>query len=151
MHFLRKLLREIHRRSVWQTCGVYFAISWVVLESVEALIALAHLPTWPRTAAVVLLAIGLPLVIITAVVQRGVPAMRGEYRDEVNPADLVGLTPDDVHVAPEQHPLHREHVFTWRNVILGGVCAGAVFTAAVLAYVALRASGLGAMLGAGGP
>ena len=100
MHFLRKLLREIHRRSIWQVLGIYLAGSWGVLEVVGSLTGYAGLPEWTPHFALVLLLIGLPIVTATAFIQRGMPSLRGEYRDEVPPGELVGRTPDEVHVDP---------------------------------------------------
>ncbi|MEX1258961.1 MAG: hypothetical protein WEG36_15300 [Gemmatimonadota bacterium] len=41
---LRKLFREIHRRSLWQVLGTYILGSWVVLQVEEAQTRLAALP-----------------------------------------------------------------------------------------------------------
>ena len=110
MHGLRKLLREIHRRSLWQILGVYLGGSWGVLQAVDFMTGFAGLPDWTPGFAFVLLMIGLPVVTATAFVQQGVPGLRGEYRDEVDPNELVGRTPEEVHVDPAAHPLHGERV-----------------------------------------
>ena len=44
---------------------------------------------------------------------------------------------------PELHPLHHERIFTWRNAILGGVGAAGLLAAAVVAYLAMWATGIG--------
>ncbi|MCG6956143.1 MAG: tetratricopeptide repeat protein [Gemmatimonadetes bacterium] len=143
MYFLRKLLREIHRRSIWQVLGIYLAGSWAVLQVTDSLTQFAGLPEWTPTFALVLLLVGLPIVTATAFIQRGMPALRGEYQDEVAPEDLEGQTPAEVLVEPEKHPLHHERLFTWRNAILGGVGAGTLLVAAVVAYLAMWATGIG--------
>jgi tetratricopeptide (TPR) repeat protein len=145
MHFLRKLLREIHRRSIWQVLGVYLAGSWGVLQVADSLTQYAGLPRWTPTFALVLLLVGLPIVTATAFIQRGMPSLWGEYQDEVDPEEVVGRTPEEVHVDPERHPLHHERLFTWRNAILGGVGAGTLLVAAVVAYLAMWATGIGPM------
>ena len=72
MHRLRKLLREIHRRSVWQVLGVYLAGSWGVLQTVDFVTGFMGLPDWTPGFAFVLLLVGLPIVVATAIVQEGV-------------------------------------------------------------------------------
>jgi hypothetical protein len=141
MHTLRKLAREIHRRSVWQVLSVYVALSWGVLLLVEALSNALGLPLWTPDMALALLIIGLPVTLATAVVQEGIPWLRIE--DEIDPNELVGRTPAEVHVVPESHPLHRASLFTWRNAILGGVMAGALLVTSVAAYLAMWALGIG--------
>ena len=32
---LRELIREIHRRTLWQVLGVFLGASWIVLEVVD--------------------------------------------------------------------------------------------------------------------
>jgi len=143
IHFVRKVLRAIHRRSVWQVLGIYLAGSWVVLQVVDSLTTSAGLPGWTPTFALVLLLIGLPIVGATAIIQRGMPELRGEYHDEVDPEALEGRTPEEVLVVPERHPLHHERVFTWRNAMLGAVGAAGLLVAAVVAYLAMWATGIG--------
>jgi tetratricopeptide (TPR) repeat protein len=143
MHRLTKLLREIHRRSVWQVLAVYLAGSWGVLQAVDWVTGFVGLPEWTPGFALVLLLIGLPIVGVTAIIQEGPPALTGEYRDEVDPNELVGRTPAEVHVDPPAHPLSPERLFTWRNAILGGVCAAALFVGSVVAYLAMWATGIG--------
>lgn len=140
---MRKILRAIHRRSVWQVLGIYLAGSWVVLQVVDQLTTSAGLPGWTPTFALVLLLIGLPIVTTTAIIQRGMPELRGDYQDEVPPEELVGRTPEEVHVVPELHPLYHERLFTWRNAILGAVGAAGLLAAAVVAYLAMWATGIG--------
>ena len=35
MSGLKRLIREIHRRSLWQVLGIYLLASWVVFEIVQ--------------------------------------------------------------------------------------------------------------------
>ena len=100
MHSLRKLLRELHRRSIWQVLGIYLAGSWGVLQVVDYMTGFAGLPAWTPSFAFVLLLIGLPIVTATAFIQEGVPRLRGEYQDEVDPEELEGRTPEEVHRDP---------------------------------------------------
>jgi TolB-like protein len=88
-----------------------------------------------------LLLIGLPVVVATAAVQGGLPGLR--MVDLVDPNELEGLTPEQVHVIPEAHPLHGWGLFTWRNAILGGVMAAALLVTSVVSYLSMWALGIG--------
>lgn len=141
LHPLRKLAREIHRRSVWQVLAGYLIVWWVALEVIERLTAELGLPLWTPAMALILLAIGLPVVLATAVVQGGLPGLR--MVDLVDPNELEGRTPDEVHVIPEDHPLYGRSLFTWRNAILGGVMSAALLVTSVVSYLAMWALGIG--------
>lgn len=141
IHSIRKLAREIHRRSVWQVLAGFLFLSAVVIQGVSLLTRQVGLPLWTPTMTVILLAIGLPIVVATAVVQGGLPWLR--IQDYVDPNELEGRTPAQVHVVPEAHPLHGVAILTWRNAILGGVMAGALLVTSVAAYLAMWALGIG--------
>jgi len=144
IHRVRKLLREIHRRSVWQVLGTYVAGSWAVLQVVDFLTGFVGLPAWTTRFAFVLLLVGLPMVVAIAIVQKGVPSLRGEYSDEVDPEALEGRTPEEVYRDPAAPPpLRRGTVFTWRNAMLGGAGAGVLLICAVGLYLAMWALGIG--------
>ena len=145
MHGLRKVLREIHRRSLWQVLGIYLGGSWVVLQVVDYMTGIAGLPEWTPSFAFILLLIGLPIVTATAFVQEGMPGFRGDYRDEVDPNALEGRTPEEVFKDRESHPMRQVRLFTWRNAILGGVGAGTLLVASVIAYFGMWAAGVGPM------
>ena len=141
LHTLRKLAREIHRRSVWQVLGGYLLLWFVAYQLVEVLTVAIGLPLWTPGMAFVLLGIGLPIVLATAVAQGGVPGLR--MVDEEDPNLLPGRTPEEVHVVPEEHPLYRSGLFTWRNAVLGGVMAAALLVTSVVAYLTMWAFGIG--------
>ena len=73
MERLRQLIREVHRRSLWQVLGIYLVASWAVLNVVDTLGGALRLPEWIEPMALVLLIIGLPIVLATAFVQEGGP------------------------------------------------------------------------------
>lgn len=141
LHTLRKLAREIHRRSVWQVVAGYTLFWFLAYRIVVEATDVVGLPLWTPSMAFGLLAIGFPIVLATTVVQGGLPGLRIE--DIVDPNELVGLTPEEVHVVPEAHPLHGVDFLTWRNAILGGVMAAALFVTSVVAYLAMWAFGIG--------
>lgn len=143
MHFLRKLVRELHHRSVWQVLVVYAGVSWIVLKGVEAATRLAGLPGWTLAFAEVILLAGLPLVLATTVVQKGLPWLMDDPNESIDPLDVVGRTPAEVHVIPARHPLHDATLFTWRNALLAGVGAAALLASSVVAYMTMWALGIG--------
>ncbi|MEC7740224.1 MAG: hypothetical protein VYA31_05345, partial [Gemmatimonadota bacterium] len=62
MSGLRNLIREIHRRSMWQVTGIYIAGSWLAFELVERIAESADQP-WLPNVALVLLIIGFVVVL----------------------------------------------------------------------------------------
>ncbi len=106
---LRRFIREIHRRSLWQVLGIYLVASWAVLQVVDTLGGALNLPDWFPSFALALLIIGLPIVLATAFVQEGRPGHQAK--------DVATRTAD----APPGASL-----FTWRNAFGGGVLAFAL-------------------------
>jgi tetratricopeptide (TPR) repeat protein len=168
MSAIRNLIHEIHRRSIWQVLGIYLVAGWVVLQVVEVLTESAGLPDWTPGFAVVLLLIGLPICLATAVVQEGLPGgERGEGADARRGGDVapegdlgsVDAGPTAASVAtsiPSRSPLdsgsatqdgsartgvHR--LLTWRNAILGGVLAFALLGVTVFGYFVMWSTGVG--------
>lgn len=72
MPSLKRLVNEVHRRSLWQVLGAYLAGAWVGYEIVQSLTEGLALPNWFPAFAVALFIILLPLVLATAFVQEGV-------------------------------------------------------------------------------
>jgi len=69
---MKKLIQEVHRRSLWQVLGIYAVGAWVALQVVDVLTQNFGLPDWFPAFALGLLVIGLPIVLATAFVQEGV-------------------------------------------------------------------------------
>lgn len=137
---LKPLLREMHRRFVWQALVVYLVLAVGILAGVRALSHAAGLPPWVPAYAGALLFLGAPILLLTTFVQGGVPFLRRPpYRDEVDPNELEGLTPRQVHRMP------ASRVLTWRNAVLGAVCASVLFVSSVVAYLGMWAAGVGPM------
>ncbi len=65
---LRDLIREVHHRSIWWALGAYIAVSWLVFEVIQQIAESADQP-WLPNVALVLLLIGLPIVVGTALVR----------------------------------------------------------------------------------
>ena len=102
---VRRLIGEIHRRSLWQVLGIYVVASWAVLGGVDTLGGALGLPDWFPSFALALLIVGLPIVLATAFVQDGGPSRQAE---------------DEEDAAPTAPPGGALGLFTWRNAILGG-------------------------------
>lgn len=120
----KKILREIHRRSVWQVLGIYLFLAWIVFQVVQTLTEGLGLPTWMPAAALVLLLVGLPVVVATAFVQQGVrthgpPAAR-PFSDPAESADTPPEMPPET---PVPDPRGAPKLLTWRNAIMAGVFA----------------------------
>jgi tetratricopeptide (TPR) repeat protein len=152
MESLRRLIREVHRRSLWQVLAVYAAGSWIALQVVGLLTQTAGLPDWVPPTALVLLIIGLPVVLATAVVQEGGPAAAdptraspaspGHASTEPAPGSLPALpSPAPSALSPTPHFLERH--LTWNRAVLGGVLAFALLGVAVTGYFVMRTVGIG--------
>ncbi|MDX1395654.1 MAG: tetratricopeptide repeat protein [Gemmatimonadota bacterium] len=133
---LRRLIHEVHRRSLWQVLGIYLAGSWVALQVVEQLVAAAGLPVWVQPLSLALLVVGVPIVMATAFVQEGGPGDSAGGAREAAPDVGAGAT-----AVAEQTAGKR--LFTWRNAIVGGITAFALLGIAAAAYLVMRSAGIG--------
>lgn len=120
MSGLRSLIREIHRRSLWQILAIYAVGSWVVLQVVDVMADNVGLPSWTFPFALVLLLLGLPIVLATAFIQEGVGA-----RPEAPAGDAVFDTGAGARVG----------LLTWRNAMFGGVGAFALWGAVAAGWM----------------
>lgn len=120
---IQRLLEEIHRRSMWQILGVYLGTSWGTLEVLSELIDRLILPESVFRVAIVLLAVGLPIILATAYFEGS--------RRRRNGAPSV------------PPPAGVRRWFTWRNALLGGVAAFALLGMVATAFLASRALGIG--------
>ncbi len=131
MPSLKQRLEEIHRRSLWQVTSVYLAGGWFVLEVIQTLQEELLLPGWVFRAGIVLLLIGLPIILTTTYVQRGLKSRDGG-------GDEIGARED----GPEGAVAGAARgaaggLFTWRNALAGGVLAFALLGVATVVRVFL--------------
>jgi len=161
MNTVRQLVREVHRRSLWQVLGIFLAASWGVLQVVEVLTETAGLPDWTPTMALVLLLLGLPMCVATAFMQEGMPG--GAKEDEADGSEPSGASPQrgsgaaraesPVNLAPgtgsldlpSQRPSAGTRLFTWRNALLGGLGAFTLLGVSIFAYFVMWSTGIGPM------
>ncbi|NIP59937.1 MAG: hypothetical protein GWO00_19060 [Gemmatimonadetes bacterium] len=170
MDRLQQLVREIHRRSLWQVVGLFGAVSWGVLQVVEVVTESVGLPDWTPGMAFVLLLIGLPVVVATAFVQEGMPGQEGDResatgeetwgdggpRTDAARADVGSSAPDPVAAPhenlaagtgsldlPSTRPSRVHRILTWRNALVGGGAAFALLGFTVVAYWVMWSTGIG--------
>jgi hypothetical protein len=105
------------RRTFLSVLGIYGAGSWGVLQVVDVLAQNVGLPPWAFTLALTLLLIGLPVVLATAWIQSRASAG--------GPAD-AGATVAGTR-GPAGRPFRMRGLFTWRNALVGGLGAMAVW------------------------
>ncbi len=123
MKRLKQLIHETHRRSLWQVLGIYVVGGWLILQVVDTLAGALNLPDWASPLALFLLIIGLPIVLATAFVQEGVGRRDAP---STGAADrTAGGTPIPGVSAGETGS--RKGLFTWRNAVLGGMAAFALW------------------------
>jgi eukaryotic-like serine/threonine-protein kinase len=139
MNRLKHLILEAHRRSLWQVLGVYLVSGWVVLQVVGELTRTAGLPPWVPPFALVLLLIGLPIVLATAVVQEGGPGGR------TGPGDVPAGAPEEPASVPPPSPERSflQRHLTWKRSLLGGAAAFTLLALLAGAYLASWATGIG--------
>ena len=132
MDSLKQLVREAHRRSLWQVLGIYLAVSWGVYQVISEATDLLGLPDWVPGFAVVLLLIGLPIVMATAFVQEG-----SRTAEPVDPT-LMPM----IELPPAPAPRVAQH-FTWQKAVLGGITAFLLLGITAGGYMGLRNAGVG--------
>jgi len=126
-------------RTLLQVLGLYAAGSWLVLQVVDVLVDNMGLPDWVFPFAVVLLLIGLPIILATAVVQKRLgtsavnPVVSGEKPTPENVASGVAV----------DAPSEIRRLFTWRNALLGGGLAFVMLATVTGGFMFMRNSGVG--------
>ena len=127
MSHLKRLIREIHRHSLWQVLGIYAAASWVVLQVVDVLADNFALPEWFPAFALALLLIGLPLVLATAVVHEGAASATRGPDEDVETALSIGAGEQGEVLSWARADGSLRRFLTWRNAIAGGGVAFALW------------------------
>lgn len=163
---LKRLVRELHRRSLWQVLLIYGTGSWIVYQVALDLADGLGLPDWVAPTVLILLMVGLPVVLATAFIQEGAPgaerggaetdhdqarhaapgwvdkgasSRRAAPAPDPRPRSGAGLTHEDARPAPGSAARH----LTWRNAVLAGVAAFALLGVAVALFMGSRLLGIG--------
>jgi len=142
--WLGNLLSELHRRSVWQVLGSYAVIAWVIHRSVETLEALIGLPLWFGPAAVVVLLLGFPVLLVTTLAQGGLKKSgegRNRYSDRAEGHDGSFSSWKPLNSNPVRDAIGQ--IFTWRNALFGGLAMAMLLTIGTAGYSGLRSAGIG--------
>ncbi|HET7600973.1 MAG TPA: serine/threonine-protein kinase [Gemmatimonadales bacterium] len=116
--------RAIRRAHPARVALLFASAAVVVLAVVWVLMLRLGLPDWVLGVAAALLAVGLPIMLLTGVHERRRAVAR----------TTAALTPPETVVS---------RWFTWKRAVLGGGLAFAGLTAAVAAYTAMRLLGIG--------
>jgi tetratricopeptide (TPR) repeat protein len=124
-------------RSSWQVLAVYIGASWAVLQVVDVLKDNMGLPDWVFPFALVLLLIGLPIMLVTAMLQGRPSAQPGEAT-ESSPAESPAAAP-----ARTEGDLSPHRFFTWRNALLGGAAAFVLLAGVTSGFMLMRNRGIG--------
>jgi TolB-like protein/Tfp pilus assembly protein PilF len=129
MSRFKRLIVEVHHRSLWQVLLIYAVASWVVFEVVQTVTEGLGLPPWFPAFAALLLLVGLPLVLATAFVQEGGPA--------TGRSDPTLLPHADGTADTDRTREGARRLLTWRNALAGGVLALALWGVVATAWYAL--------------
>jgi tetratricopeptide (TPR) repeat protein len=121
LHGARGVIQEVHRRRLWQVLVSYAFGAWLVYQAAEALASGVGLPLWFGNATIVVLALGLPVLVLTALAQ-------------------------SKRIAAGEIPGRRRGVrrlLTWRRALAGGVAAFTLLGLGTAGYMAMRSLGIG--------
>ena len=122
-------------RSLWQILAVYAAASWVVLQVVDIMKDNMGLPDWVFPFALLLLLIGLPIIIATAMVQ-------GKHAADIAAAQATPVASQE---PASQMPATAAHhkIFSWRNALVGGGLAIGLLVLVTGGFMVMRNQGIG--------
>ena len=139
---MRHWYQEVHRRGLWQATAGFLAAAWVVIEVVDLLTSRGILPDWAFNGALIVLAIGFPIILATAYVQT--PAVDGGERvsTELDATGSATGAAESNTEADSEAPAVAS-VLTWRNALIGGVAAFALLGLATAGSALFQMSGLG--------
>lgn len=119
----RSPMHRVSGMRVLRVLLVYLGASFGVLEAVDLLGAKLGLPDWVFAGALVLLLLGLPIVVATALIQPGTARAA-----EPSAADITSSA---------STPTSFRTLLTWRNALVGGVFAFALWGLIVTGWLML--------------
>jgi tetratricopeptide (TPR) repeat protein len=132
----------MNNRSLWQILALYAAASWVVLQVVDVVKDNLGLPDWVFPFALLLLLVGLPIIVATALVQgRRVPGVDTASEGGVSGSGSFDVAADEISVPTVSDG--RQALFTWRNALLGGGLAFVLLAVVTGGFMYMRNSGIG--------
>jgi serine/threonine-protein kinase len=129
----KRLIIEIHRRSLWQVLAVYLLGAAAAYQVVQSLTEGLGLPEWFPGFAIVLFIALLPVVLATAVVREQAPTKAGAPQ-EPGPAAEAGAEPPAT-TTPTERP--GRHVLAWRRLLFSVVGVFALWGVVAAGWLAL--------------
>ena len=135
---------ELHRRFVWQSLGIYAVVAWIVLQLVDILGGLIGLPLWFAPASLIVVLLGFPVFLITALIQgesEKADPYRSRFHDSADGGDGSLSSWRHLESRPVRGLLRR--LFTWRNALAGGVAMGILLGIGTVGSSGLRSAGIG--------
>ena len=132
----KHMLDGLKERSVWQVLAVYLGVSWVALQVVDLLKQNMGLPDWVFPFALVLLVIGLPIILATAMLHGRPGATSDAASDSTDGAPGTPATQSEAELSPRK-------LFTWRNALVGGALAFALLAVVTTGFMFMRNRGIG--------
>ncbi len=118
--------------------GIYVAAFLIVALVAKAAIVAVGLPDWVFPGALIVMALGLPIILLTAYAQYA--ARRAIVQ---TPTFTPGGTPSAAHGTMATFALKAGPHLSWRRTAMGGAWAIGVFTALIAVYLVLRGFGIG--------
>jgi eukaryotic-like serine/threonine-protein kinase len=152
---LRRIIAEVHRRSLWQVLSIYLVGAWLAYQVVLGLTDGIGLPDWVPGLAFVLFVVGLPIVLATAFVNEGPPSLRRE--EPPAPMWDETLLPGVAHGPAGDRPPagapgaatagqpDAGHWLTWRRSLGAGLVAFLMLGAGTTGFMGMRITGIGPM------
>ena len=149
---LKRLIGELHRRSLWQVVAGYLVFVWLLFETFEVLSVSVGLPDWVEPTAAILLIVLFPALLATASIQRGPRAAwprltsdpAGASGPDTADSELPSApTPETPQPRRPRAPLTVARMFTWRNTIAAGLGSFALLALITAVYMILRTAGIG--------
>lgn len=128
MSRLKRLITEVHRRSLWQVLLIYIGAAWACFELIDAVTARLGLPAWLPGLAIVLFLLGLPFVVATGFVREVAAPAAAPPEAEPHIVDAE---------AARFEARRRDRLLTWRNTGLVFVFALALWGLAAAGWLVL--------------
>ena len=137
-HDVRPAIARSTRRSLARALGIWAVASVAVAIVAKAAVIAIGLPTWTFPGALLVMAAGLPVILLTSFAKHGAHVAR----------TMVGVTPGGS--APAQSTWTRLAVrasplVSWRRTWMGSAFALGAFVLIVAGYMALRLLGVGSV------
>jgi eukaryotic-like serine/threonine-protein kinase len=128
------------RRRLWRALGLYAVVFAGVAIVAKAAIVAIGLPDWVFFGAIVVMALGLPVILFTAFVHHGAHQAftTSSHTPGGSPAVQSTMHSTMTRIAVKASPW-----VSWRKTALGGGIALSVFALLVLGFMTLRALGIG--------